>query len=91
MFTDTHCHLTDDYADGVNAIIARAKNSGVGAMICATADPKDIAPALNIAQNHKNIFVTTGIHPDYIDASPHEYLTDEILNKKTLIDRKSVV
>jgi len=80
MFIDTHCHLTDRYTDGVDAIIAHANQSGVGAMICATADPKDIKPALEIAKNHDNIFVTTGIHPDYIDANAEEYLTDEILN-----------
>lgn len=80
MFIDTHCHLTDRYTDGVDAIIAHANQSGVGAMICATADPNDIKPALDIAKNHNNIFVTTGIHPDYIDANAEEYLTDEVLN-----------
>ena len=85
MFIDTHCHLTDEYEGGVDAIIKRANDCGVGAMICATADPNDIAPALNIAENHKNIFVTTGIHPDYINTNPNEYLTDEILNNPLVI------
>ncbi len=85
MFIDTHCHLTDEYEGGVDAIIKRANDCGVGAMICATADPDDIAPALNIAENHKNIFVTTGIHPDYVNINPNEYLTDEILNNPLVI------
>lgn len=85
MFIDTHCHLTDEYEGGVDAIIKRANDCGVGAMICATADPNDIASALNIAKNHKNIFVTTGIHPDYINTNPNEYLTDEILNNPLVI------
>ena len=85
MFIDTHCHLTDEYDGGVDAVVERAKNSGIGAMVCTTADPKDIKPALNIAQNHENIFVTTGIHPDYAGTNPYEYLTDAILNNPLVI------
>ena len=85
MFIDTHCHLTDEYDGGVDAVIARAKESEVGAMICATADPKDIEKALKIASEHDNVFVTTGIHPDYINANPDEYLTDSVLNNPLVI------
>ncbi len=85
MFIDTHCHLTDEYDGGVDAVVERAKNSGIGAMVCATADPKDIKSALNIAQNHENIFVTTGIHPDYAGTDPYEYLTDAILDNPLVI------
>ena len=85
MFIDTHCHLTDEYEGGADAIIAHAKANNVGVMICATADPKDISPALNIAKTHDNIFVTTGIHPDYVNKNPDKYLTDEILNNPLVI------
>lgn len=85
MFIDTHCHLTDEYEGGADAVIARAKSAGIDAMICATADPKDIKPALEIAVKHNNIFVTTGIHPDYTDANPDEYLTNETLNNPHVI------
>ena len=85
MFIDTHCHLIDEYDGDVDAVIERAKKSGVGAIICATADPKDIAPALELANTHDNIFVTTGIHPEYLDASPNEYLTDEVLNNPYVV------
>lgn len=80
MFIDTHCHLTDEYDGGVDTIIMRAKNAGVGAMICATAEGTDIKPALKIAETHDNIFVTTGIHPDHADLNSHDFLTDDILN-----------
>lgn len=85
MFIDTHCHLTDEYDGGIDAVIARAHDSGIGAMVCATADPNDINNALQIAQNHKNIFVTTGIHPDYVNTDPHKYLTDNVLNNPLVI------
>lgn len=85
MFIDTHCHLTYEYDDDINTIIARAKNAGVGALICATANPKDINGALRIANDYDNIFVTTGIHPEYTNTNPNDYLTDEILNNSHVI------
>ena len=45
----------------------------------------DIKHALQIADTHDNIFVTTGIHPDYINENPDEYLTDELLNNPLVI------
>ena len=85
MFIDTHCHLTDEYDGGTDAIITRASIAGVGALICATAEGIDIEPALKIAETHDNIFVTTGIHPDHIDLNPNDFLTDEILNHPRVI------
>ena len=85
MFIDTHCHLTYEYDDNIDTVIERAKNAGVGALICATANPDDIDGALKIADSYDNIFVTTGIHPEYINANPYNYLTDEILNNPRVI------
>ena len=80
MFIDTHCHLTDEYDGGVDTIIERADAAGVKTLICATAEGTDIKPALQIANTHDNIFVTTGIHPDHTDLNPNDFLTDNILN-----------
>lgn len=85
MFIDTHCHLTDEYDGGADAVIERAKSAGVGAMICATANPDDFQSALNIANNHNNIFVTIGIHPEYTGSNPYDLLTDEILNNPYVV------
>ena len=85
MFIDTHCHLTYEFGDDTENVIKRAKEARVSAMICATANPNDVDGAIQIAENHKNIFVTTGIHPEYIDANPYEILTDEILNHPLVI------
>ena len=85
MFIDTHCHLTYDFDNDANMVIARANDVGVGAMVCATANPDDIIPAIKIAETHQNIFVTTGIHPDHTDANPYDVLTDEILNNPHVV------
>lgn len=86
MFIDTHCHLTDRYNDGADDIIVRANESGVGAMICATAQPNDIDAALQIAKTHKNVFCTTGLHPDCADtAKVTDVLTPDILNNDLVV------
>ena len=85
MFIDTHCHLTDEYDGGVDALISRAKDNGVDAMICATAEGYDIKPALKIAETHNNIFVTCGIHPEHSDLNPNDFLHQEILNHPRVI------
>ncbi len=70
MLIDTHCHLTDKYTDGADAIIARALDAGVGTLICATAEPENFAPAITLTEKHKNVFCTIGIHPERVNAKP---------------------
>lgn len=86
MFIDTHCHLTERYNDGATDIITRAHAIGVGAIICATAEPGDIAQILNIAHTNKNVFCTIGLHPDCADnVCAQDYLTSNILNDDLVI------
>lgn len=87
MFIDTHCHLTDNYCDGdVNNVISRAMDSGVGVMVCPTADPKDIDCAIKLTSIYNSIFATIGIHPEYADnADTTQYLTPDVLNNPKVI------
>ncbi len=82
MLIDTHCHLTYDFSSvgGADAVIARAVAAGVGYMICPTADPVDILPAIKLAHAHDNVFATIGIHPEHAGTNPADYITDEILS-----------
>ncbi len=87
MFIDTHCHLTDTYCagDNLDAVISRAAAAGVDTIICPTADPTDIGSALKIAKTHENIFATIGIHPEYADTDPAQFLTDAVLKHPRVI------
>ena len=82
MLIDTHCHLTYDFSSvcGAAAVMARAVAAGVKYMICPTADPVDILPAIKLAHEHDNIFATIGIHPEHAGTNPADYITDEILS-----------
>ncbi len=81
MLIDTHCHLTYDFSSvgGMDAVIARAHDAGVKYIICPTADPVDILPAVKLANERENIFATIGIHPEHAGVNPTDYITDEIL------------
>lgn len=87
MLIDTHCHLTDNYCDGNDSsdIILRAKEAGVGVIICPTADPEDIPDALDLAKKHKNIFCTIGIHPEHAPADAEQYLTDDVMRNPRIV------
>ncbi len=85
MFIDTHCHLTDKYADGADGVIARAMDGGVGVMICPTADPSDIPAALRLAETHDNIFCTIGIHPEYAPVDANLYLDNAVLTHPRVV------
>ena len=82
MLIDTHCHLTYDFSSvgGMDAVIARAFDAGVKYIICPTADPVDILPAVKLAHEHDNVFATIGIHPEHAGTNPAEFITDEILS-----------
>ena len=85
MFIDTHCHLTDKYTGGAEAVIERATIAGVGGLICPTADPADISDALKIANTYNNVYCTIGIHPEYAPLNATEYLTESVLNNPKVI------
>ena len=82
MLIDTHCHLTYDFSrlGGADAVMERAVAAGVKYMICPTADPVDILPAIKLAHAHDNVFATIGIHPEHAGTNPADYITDEILS-----------
>lgn len=87
MLIDTHCHLTYDFSSvgGADAVMERAVAAGVKYMICPTADPVDILPAVKLAHAHDNVFATIGIHPEHAGTNPADYITDEILGDSRVL------
>lgn len=87
MLIDTHCHLTDRTMCGENlsGVLTRAKDAGVGTVICPTADPADISSALQIAEIHDNVWCTIGIHPEYAGVDATKHLTSDVLNHPRVV------
>ncbi|MDP6986816.1 MAG: TatD family hydrolase [Phycisphaerales bacterium] len=65
---DTHCHLTGDrYADGVDAVLDRARAAGVTGMVAVAVDVDDSVAASDLASRHADVWATAGVHPSEAD------------------------
>ncbi len=72
MLIDTHAHLFyEQYADQMDAVLARAAEAGVGAIICVGLDLETSRAAIALAERYPNMWATVGVHPhDAKDAPP---------------------
>jgi len=61
---DTHCHLTHGrLARQLPDVLARSKQAGVEAMICAAGNVQESKASLNLARAHAGVYCTAGVHP----------------------------
>jgi len=64
LIVDTHIHLDDTrYRDDFDAVIARAKEAGVGRFIIPGADPETLPRAIALAEQYEEIYFAVGVHP----------------------------
>ncbi|HIP62334.1 MAG TPA: TatD family deoxyribonuclease [Sulfurovum sp.] len=82
MIIDTHCHLDDDrYIDDLDAVISRAKGSGVERYIVPGADPASLQRAVELSEKYEDIYFAVGVHPyhalDYDRRLLDKYVTHE--------------
>ncbi len=74
---DTHCHLEmDAFKDDRDAVIKRAKDAGVEAIITIGSDFDGCKGALKFAEKYDFVYATVGIHPhdakDFNDEMFHQ-------------------
>ncbi len=86
--TDTHCHLASrQFAEDVEATIARAIAAGVSRMVTIGTDLEDGPRCLEIAEGHPGVFAAIGIHP----CSVHEITEPDWLERvRTMAARPKV-
>lgn len=77
MMIDTHCHISKNDYDNIEKIIAHMDNN---IMIISGADPKDLKEVLEIANTHKNIYCTIGIHPEFANTYTKQDIKDIEIN-----------
>ncbi|MBM3127038.1 MAG: TatD family deoxyribonuclease [Chloroflexi bacterium] len=66
MLIDAHCHLDDaQFANDLDAVIARAEDAGVGAIITAGADVASSRAAIALAEKYEIVYAVVGIHPHH--------------------------
>lgn len=70
MLIDSHCHLDfPDFAEERDAVIARARQAGLGLMLTISTRLDQFDRVLAVAESYPDVYCTVGIHPH--EASDH--------------------
>lgn len=68
MLVDSHCHLDfPDFADDLDAIVARAGAAGIGRIVTISTRVKHIDALLDITARFPNVYCSVGTHPHHAD------------------------
>jgi TatD DNase family protein len=66
MLVDSHCHLDfPDFADELDAVVARARAADVGRMVTISTRVARHAGLIAIAERFPDVFCSVGTHPHY--------------------------
>jgi TatD DNase family protein len=68
MLVDSHCHLDfPDFAEDLDAIVARAAAAGIGRIVTISTRVKRLDELLAITQRFPNVYCSVGTHPHHAD------------------------
>jgi len=70
MLVDSHCHLDYYVEDEIDAVIARAKEAGVGRMVTIGVRMSQAAAVKALAERFPEVWGTVGIHPHNAGEGP---------------------
>lgn len=75
---DTHCHITfDDYRGQVDGVLRNAAKRGVTGAITVSTSADSALRCLAMANERKNVWCTSGVHPLYAEKAapqgPHDW------------------
>lgn len=74
MLIDSHAHLDDKRFGGdLDAVIARAREAGVGFIICAGVDLESSRRCIELAARYAGVYATAGVHPHEAARAPRGY------------------
>ena len=66
MLVDSHCHLDfPDFASELDAVVARAREAGIGRMVTISTRVRKHAQVLLIAEKFPDVFCSVGTHPHH--------------------------
>ena len=74
MFTDTHCHILDEYYDNIDEIFVMMKDSKIYRVINNGIDDKSNKEVLEKIKHYDWMYGAIGIHPENVDNYKEEDL-----------------
>ena len=87
MFTDTHCHIYQEYYDDIDNIMEISNNNNVNRWINNGCDQKSNEEVINLIKKYDNMYGAIGIHPENVDEYTEEdidFIKSNIMNKKII-------
>lgn len=67
MFTDTHCHLLDEYYKDINKVLNNATSVNITRVINNGCDNKSNQEIIKLIDKYPNMYGAIGIHPEVVD------------------------
>ena len=65
---DSHCHLDfPKLKDNFNTIIQNSKNNNLSTILTINTDPNKFEDHLSLIKDYNNIYISYGMHPDYVN------------------------
>lgn len=65
LLVDSHCHLNfDPLVSDLPAVLGRARDNGVGHMLCVSVTLEAFPQVRDLAGAHSNIYASVGVHPN---------------------------
>ncbi|KAF4533646.1 hypothetical protein B566_EDAN005695 [Ephemera danica] len=69
MLVDSHCHLDfPELSNRLPEILRHMQDNGVGIAVCVGVNLEGFPRVLALAEEHRQLYATVGVHPEYIDA-----------------------
>lgn len=67
MYVDTHAHLYKEFYDNIDETIKKCQDLGVSHIISDGDNHDSNVEMLELADKYENVFITLGIHPEYVE------------------------
>ena len=68
MYIDSHCHINfPELNKNIDSVLSNMKENSITHALCVSVTLDNFESVLKLAEAHKNIFASVGVHPDYED------------------------
>jgi TatD DNase family protein len=88
MLIETHAHLDyPDFASDLDDVLRRATKAGVTRIITIGTSLESSRRAIDLAENHSNIYAVIGVHPTYAEEAEEDVITPlrELANSRRVV------
>ena len=87
MYIDTHCHLSLEDYDDIDAVIEENRKAGIDKIIISGCTKESIVESLEYAKKYPDVYLTIGYHPseaDIITDDDLSLLEEQLKNSKVV-------